>query len=396
MAELDWHSYVPVVAADHTRGYFDIPVFEVSGIVWEGASKIVQQFNLSATKNFALRGRPVKPAGANFVPCIRYRIGNDVFRYKLWDDAALVLHGVALYSGQIIKKHAVIEIWNLNGQATASMTSAMRLQTGIRRTVTDFSAIPADYSDATPADAGDLRNDNVMDAREIVGAGLVAQWKSDVGLTLVGSAVSEWLDQVSGQNLATVSGVPQFSDVDLINGYPIVTLDNGQLEVANPFAAANLCVLFAVIRQNAWVATEPLFATVNGAGSASLAQGYESPKLVPDMQATPAADGHAGARIGQWSIVKWDKNRTTNIGSVEVDKVGAISTPAVGGTLAGGTFRVGYANVSVAEILLYNAAFWGGFVQQRVAEVYDYLISKYGLGMGMDLTLPDGSPYLSN
>ncbi len=144
---LNWYDYVPVNPIDTVAGFFKIPTFSYSGLVWRGASDMPTQFNFTASRNFTLRANPTKPTSPDFVPVIRWRSGTKVYRWRLWDDDNLHLEA-PLYTNQTIRKNFVIEIWSLFGQTTVTNADPITVTTTIRQTVTDFSKIPADYEDA--------------------------------------------------------------------------------------------------------------------------------------------------------------------------------------------------------------------------------------------------------
>lgn len=139
--QLNHDSIIPAVAVGKINHYIGIPVFTYSGIIWKGASEIVVQYNYTTTKNFILRSLPVKPTNVNYVPCIRYRVGGVVYRYKLWGDIGEIMPTVSLYNGEIIKKNCVIEIWNIERSLTVSNAAEFQVTTSIRSIPEDYSAI---------------------------------------------------------------------------------------------------------------------------------------------------------------------------------------------------------------------------------------------------------------
>lgn len=158
----DWLTFVPAGVVRTQKAYIDLPAFSYSSQGTAGdASVIVAQFNFSASRDFYLLTRPTKPTGVSYGLCIRYRIGETVYRYKLWEDDAFVLsNATPLYNKQLIKKNFVLEIWNFAGQASVNL-SAIRMITSVRSAPTDFRAI-ADYALAIGAEFTDLANNNVL------------------------------------------------------------------------------------------------------------------------------------------------------------------------------------------------------------------------------------------
>lgn len=216
---IDWQTVRPATRADRVFSHFEIPAFAITGLTWKGASEIARQYNFTSSKNFALRSRPTKPDGADFVPCIRYRIGDTVFRYKLWDDAGLRLNGVNLYDGEIIKANFVVEFWTLLDSATVTLEDTLTLRSGIMELVTDYSETPADTEDADGAQAT-LANQTVPPSSPVAGS---AFWfKHDAGVVLSGAFVTQWQDQSgNGRHLApfTDQDRPVVGGVDFGNGH---------------------------------------------------------------------------------------------------------------------------------------------------------------------------------
>jgi hypothetical protein len=81
-----WLTFRPATIIGRTRTFVALPAFDEVVVNYTGANELVRQYNFSASKNFYLLNRPTKPSNVNFVLCIKYRVGNDVFRYKLWND----------------------------------------------------------------------------------------------------------------------------------------------------------------------------------------------------------------------------------------------------------------------------------------------------------------------
>ena len=51
----------------------------------ERASQRITQWNYASTNNFVLTELPEPPVDSDFCLCIAYRVGDDVYRYKLWE-----------------------------------------------------------------------------------------------------------------------------------------------------------------------------------------------------------------------------------------------------------------------------------------------------------------------
>lgn len=134
----DWQSIKPIGITRKPQGYIEVPTFEYNDITWLGASAIVVQFNYSADRNFCITSLPAKPTSTNFIMCIKYRIGSDVYRYKLWDNADGVLD-VPMYNNEIIRKNFCIEIWNVATSTTVSNTVVRTVVTSLLNSITNLS-----------------------------------------------------------------------------------------------------------------------------------------------------------------------------------------------------------------------------------------------------------------
>lgn len=139
---MEWRPATPIGMAGYT---VTLPAFSVSAPTWKGASEIVRQYNYTASRAFYLTNLPTKPTGVNFGLCIRYRIGDTVYRYKLWDDDDFILGPLAapLYNKEIIKANFVLEVWSLEGEATQSLAAALSVITSIRNVPTDLRSVTA-------------------------------------------------------------------------------------------------------------------------------------------------------------------------------------------------------------------------------------------------------------
>lgn len=104
----------PVAVIDKQRAYITVPAFSLD-FEWKGASTIRAEYQYEATKKFVLGRIPSQPENLNYVLCIKYRIGNEVFRYKIWYDTEEdVIDWVPAYDSQIIYPHFTLEFWSLN------------------------------------------------------------------------------------------------------------------------------------------------------------------------------------------------------------------------------------------------------------------------------------------
>lgn len=400
MPELNSIDYVPVTPGDVAHGYFDLPVFAVNNIAWKGASEIVKQYGFTASKNFALRQRPAKPSGANYVPCIRYRIGDVVYRWKLWEDANLVLPNVVLYAGQIIKKNFCIEIWNLNGQATAGQAASLRLNAGIRRVISDFSALPADYADdigeAVASLVGTLAAGNPP-------AGATVWFKADAGVTKAGNNVTGWADQSgNGYNLANAGFA---SPVFFANGFsdrsmPYIFFDFTQGTLFNLTAPNTQCYYIALV-----VDTWELGKTVFNDGTRFTTMNPSDKKLRTNWLVN--ADVDYATVVGKPLILRLDRTNipqsANRVQIVRIDDyptvVSAAEVNTGGFTSAQGAVIVlgGDAGLTyqfrIAELIGYNQAALSAANDTAIKE---YFAARYAALANLPIVLDAGSPWLDN
>jgi hypothetical protein len=192
----DWLTFTPAGVIRKAKAYIDLPAFSYASQGTAGqASIIVAQFNFSASRNFYLLTRPAKPTGVNYGLCIRYRVGNTVYRYKLWEDSSFILGGVSLYNKELIKANFVLEVWNFAGSAS-SQASALRMITSVRSMPTNLRSI-ADYALAVGAEFTNLQNINPT-----LPATPSHRWTCDGADTTV-----PWTDSIAGVQFSTAGSV---------------------------------------------------------------------------------------------------------------------------------------------------------------------------------------------
>lgn len=191
----DWLTFRPAGVARKARAYIDLPAFSYTAQGTAGdASVIVAQYNFSASSDFYLATRPAKPAGVTYGLCIRWRVGDAVYRYKLWEDASFNLTDVVqLYNRQRVRANFVLEVWNFPGTASVQ-GSTIRMVTSVRTMPTDLRTV-ADYALAVGAEFTSF--DSIASTYSVP-SGLTSRWKAD---DLAAGAVSSWLDTVNGQEL---------------------------------------------------------------------------------------------------------------------------------------------------------------------------------------------------
>ncbi len=171
----DWLSFVPAGEARAAKAFIDLPAFSYAALGAAGAASIVvAQFNFSASRAFYLVTLPTKPVGVNFGLCIRYRVGDEVFRYKLWEDPAFILANTPLYNRHLIKKNFVLEVWNFAG-VQSSNAALLRMITSVRSIPTDFREL-ADYALAVGAEFLQLNSLTVTSSSAV---GLLADYSAN-------------------------------------------------------------------------------------------------------------------------------------------------------------------------------------------------------------------------
>lgn len=402
MAQLDWHNVTPVVPAHFNRAYFDMPAFEVEDLEWKGASEIVRQFNFTSTKNFALRRRPTKPTDVNYGLCIRYRVGDVVTRYKLWDDDDFQLPNVEMYNGQIIKKNFVLEIWSFRDETTAVQEESIRLNCGIRQVITDFSQMPADYADATGTTVTLSELQVAADEAALGHADDLAFWFSaDVGI--VGDPVGSWGERTTGTfPMATVTGTP--SEVDGFAGSDlpgIVFIDDDWMLGGVP-GGQSLRAVYLLLKLTTWASGAQIYSD----GARVLTMAPTPGWLRCTYKGTDADIDVSGAADGYLLIVMDQQQQPNVVNRIRVfayttsynheignsaEVTGDPATPNVTEMSVGNPVSTAH-NFMLAELLAYSIA--PNTVEDE--QVRAYLAAKYTPAFGLSLNIPSGSPWLSN
>ncbi len=262
----DWLSFRAVTPVEKVRSYVELPAFTYAAS-WVGASEIATQFNFTASKNFVLRNRPTPPSGVNFCLCIRYRVGDVVYRWKLWQEVGEVLN-VPLYNGETIKKNFVLECWTLRDATTCSLSAAIRILTSVVTIPTDFRSLGM-----TALCSGTEYNKSAvamtLNTLSLVTSNLFFRFESDTGVSLSGSDVTAWADQSGNGNHLIDDGSikPLYNSGSAeLNSLPMIQLIAGSrlsCAVANP----SLCqTLFFVFRRRVAQTTRTYFELANNAG----------------------------------------------------------------------------------------------------------------------------------
>ena len=174
----DWHTVsISTPITGKSRCYIRIPSFSFNDIDTTRDSYVRLQYNYSADKDFTI-GKIPKVIGSGVVLCIRYRVGDNIFRWKLWEDE-LFTQNIPLYNGEVIKKNFVIEVWTLKGKKEIGIGSDLLLNTTIRRdsvSINDYKYENNSISNITIYD--DIRNYNHL-LDEVLSGNLMHNWNPD-------------------------------------------------------------------------------------------------------------------------------------------------------------------------------------------------------------------------
>lgn len=106
----------PVTFGQQINGYIVVPAFNITDHTdWLGASRLLAQYNYSVISNFNILQLPTRPTDS-FVLVVRFRYGNIVYRWKLWEDIGELLYEDLLALGTVILKNFSIEVWSIEGE----------------------------------------------------------------------------------------------------------------------------------------------------------------------------------------------------------------------------------------------------------------------------------------
>lgn len=384
----DWSTWTPATAVGKSYAYIDLPVFSYSSdLDWKGASEIATQFNYAASQQFVLRNRPAKPAGVNYCLCVSYRVGNTVYRWKLWENAGEVLN-VPLYGGQVIQPNFVLEVWTVLNVTIVTNAAALRLFSGVVIIPTDLrsedtalatgveypkSVVQFSFVELQP-ETNLLWARYRADSATLGGVPVVATGAldgiTDTGLgnnsLADGSASGTWYSSNTGVNNKPVIGPGLFSKV--------VSLAN----------TAKVKELWMVLTMNGWTANNYILtfdATV--------------PLNIRQLGATPnirVTYGTGVANLGAGLItindgvfftlrITYSSDDTFSFYLYAIDgtQLGAVENTAIGSTPTNVSgiyfpFTSGPAAMYVAEILLYSQEFGSA---QQITNNKEYIKSRY-------------------
>jgi hypothetical protein len=214
-------------------------------------------------------------------------------------------------------------------------------------------------------------------------------WIADTGLeqTSGGTAatadtdpVGRWLDQ-SGNSyhlLQTTADNRPILKLSQINGKPCLRFDGSNDSMKALFTLNLSFQVFMVVNQISWTNGDYLIGGGSG-DSMALAQNTSSPNI--GIYGGNATQGNNnGLAVGSWGLVEatWDTvaNMTirVNQGTATTGQV-ALAGDRGGISLAAHNGGVLFANIDVAEVILYTSILTGA----NLTAVYTYLSGRYGL-----------------
>ena len=205
---VDWQTKTEAPFVQLREGYFSLPAFSLSGLAWAGHSELVRQYNYNASAKFVIVDPPSRPDSPTFLLCVRWRSGETVTRYKLWDDLgqALGLIGAPVYDGQVIPKNFVLEIWTIKDQTAPELASPLTITTTIRKLWDDARDVSSYEDDDDPRLVTDY--DIQMPSRGTGHSGLYTN-SNFVG-SVFPTALASWLDESgNGYDLDQKAGTVQ-------------------------------------------------------------------------------------------------------------------------------------------------------------------------------------------
>jgi len=383
---LNFKQLRPATECGYINAYVSIPAFSYVGPIWKGASEVVCQFNYSATRNFVLRDRPTMPTGANYVACIKYRIGYTVYRYKLWEGIDEVMPNLPLYRGQIIKKNFVIEIWNI-ASSNAVSGAIMTLELGSRKIPENNYSSLANYEDG---DAGILVSPSEMisNSAALPTQGLLAQYTAE-GWT-AGALTLE--DQYGAYDLAQTGLVEGGSYVNPNSStaqFPAMLFQTAAdfYSGASPVSGLGTkAYIVALMSQHAWSANEILMGTIpEGIDAVQLVQRTSSPNLsIKTGVGTYAAGTFSiDSALGTWGVAVVEINPAT-ISYAGLGSNRQISR-AMTGFLHPASLRLGGYGLLLSDVLIYGDDADATIIEQAS----EYLLNLRGF-TDVIPTEPDG------
>jgi len=155
-----WLNWRKVSKHKKQTSYLQIPVFSFTNPrVWQDASIIIAQYNFTTSQNFTIdKNMVVAPEDSNFVLCVKYRVGNTVYRYKFWNLDSDTIN-FPLYNGEIVKKNCTFEVWSTSGSTTVDNPSIITILISVLRDKTLITDSDS-YENNVGVVTSDLENTN--------------------------------------------------------------------------------------------------------------------------------------------------------------------------------------------------------------------------------------------
>jgi len=385
------YSFAPVTSTvDSTAGTVDTTTLTVdrntasgNDYSWAGASVIVAQFNFSSTKNFVLEDLPEAPEDANFCLCIKYRVGNTVYRYKLWEGVGEVLQA-PLYNGEVILKNFVLEIWTVKNVNVANSSFELKLRSSI---LTYQSTNETDNDEATEyEDAIGVELTNLLNEQETYDVSSVAYWykfearylnQNDLGYV---TGLHSYLPSTA--ITGTFSGTSQLTSVGELARYTFPRFGNGYLYGCNFDGSINTlprCLISVCADTYAGATASDAFINVGNV----VVSIDSSDKLIVTVNGVTIATLTAFSTRG-WLVIDIAQDLTgTTIGDVTVsfvtffgDSLGAATVTLNATISATASLAIASANplgsIYIGDVVIFTSA------PADATSVYDELTRLYG------------------
>jgi len=377
---LNYATVREVSLAEWLFSYISIPVFSYTNLIWKGASEIITQFNFAASKNFTIRHLPETPVNVDYCPVIRWRSGNTIYRYKLWQTVGETLNE-KLYNGEKIGANFVIEIWSTQLNVSVTNAEAITFETSIRSVPESSYLSLAPYEEVV----GIEYNGQFYAAdgtTALPTTGLIAYYPNE-NIVVDGSGdLTQWTDSIGALNLVPTSGGLITIDSNVLRGYKGVQLLYESLTANNPAAALTSMVVIMVIKQRSWSSGNNILNMYHASRPyvAGIKQGGDlNGIIVYNINDSLTSNPHLP--LGVYDVVMFRQDGVNPVvASFDVGGVGSISY-SVGSNYVGTTMRFGASDIELAEIVIYTNP-----TATIIDDVYKYLYNKFGLGVILPLT----------
>ena len=366
---LNYATIREVSLAEWLVSYISLPAFSYNIGAWKGASEIITQFNYAASKNFTVRRLPVVPANVNFCLVIRWRSGDIVYRYKLWQTVGETLNE-KIYNGEKIGANFVLEIWSTQTNSVVSLASAVTFNTSIRA-VPSTSYLSIDpYEEVAGVEVAAQSYSNIVGS--YVTTNLVAHWRAD---DVVDSL--NWADRISGKILNMVSNGGGFNHLEAFNYQASFGLARTSVPALWSGVGFSVSDIYVVFSMSNWTLNDPIFKTTAGGLNLTIIQNAVANDIKfthPSVPGFIIANGGARA-LNQAYILRitafTGKAYLYNLGS-SVPLYQIATNQAVGNSPIT-NIALGSADVDYAEILMYNAT----QTDEQIAANLTYIGTRY-------------------